>query len=178
MPAFAKVFDPTFEDLEDPYRHYDADGEPLEDRLYLPVGFDPGKKHTEVVACTRSRVTIRSCGNARSRPPGSPKPSGSWRRCSTSPSRLPPCPCLCLKRPASTGGRCGISSFASACPRRPCLRSRSNICAARRRARRNRMPSMRFRWPSSSKMGRAMPRVFRPSPWKTGCTCPLASTPA
>jgi len=50
MPAFAKVFDPTFEDLEDPYRHYDADGEPLEDRLYLPVGFDPGKKHTEVVA--------------------------------------------------------------------------------------------------------------------------------
>jgi len=50
MPAFAKVFDPTFEDLEDPYRHYDADGEPLEDRLYLPVGFDPGMKKTEVVA--------------------------------------------------------------------------------------------------------------------------------
>jgi hypothetical protein len=50
MPAFAKVFDPTFEDLEDPYRHYDAEGEPLDDRLYLPVGFDPGKKKTEVVA--------------------------------------------------------------------------------------------------------------------------------
>ena len=50
MPAFAKVFDPTFEDLEDPYRHYDADGEPLENRLYLPIGFDPGMKKTEVVA--------------------------------------------------------------------------------------------------------------------------------
>jgi hypothetical protein len=50
MPAFSKVFDPTFEDLEDPYRHCDVDGELLDDRLYLPVGFDPGKKKTEVVA--------------------------------------------------------------------------------------------------------------------------------
>jgi hypothetical protein len=50
LSAFAKVFDPTFEDLEDPYRHYNPDGEPLEDRLYLPVGFDPGKTQTEVVA--------------------------------------------------------------------------------------------------------------------------------
>lgn len=50
MPAFAKIFDPTFEDLEDPYRHYNAAGEPLDYRLYLPVGVDPGKKRTEVVA--------------------------------------------------------------------------------------------------------------------------------
>jgi hypothetical protein len=50
MPSFAKLCDPTFEDLEDPYRHYDPTGEPLEDRLYLPVGFDPGKKDTQVVA--------------------------------------------------------------------------------------------------------------------------------
>src|SRR5579883_2708020 len=50
MSTFAKVFDPTFEDLADPYRHYNADGEPLEDRLYLPVGFDPAKRVTEVVA--------------------------------------------------------------------------------------------------------------------------------
>ena len=50
MSTFAKVFDPTFEDLADPYRHYNADGEPLEDRLYLPVGFDPAKRVTEGVA--------------------------------------------------------------------------------------------------------------------------------
>lgn len=50
MSVFAKVCDPTVEDLADPYRHYTSDGEPLEDRLYLPVGFDPAKRVTEVVA--------------------------------------------------------------------------------------------------------------------------------
>ena len=45
MPTtFARLLDPSFEDEDDPLRHYDARGEPLEDRLYLPCGIDPHKK--------------------------------------------------------------------------------------------------------------------------------------
>lgn len=33
--TFARLIDPTFEDDHAPFRHYDASGEPLEDRLYL-----------------------------------------------------------------------------------------------------------------------------------------------
>ena len=45
MPTtFARLLDPSFEDEDDPFRHYDARGEPLEDRLYLPCGIDPHKK--------------------------------------------------------------------------------------------------------------------------------------
>ena len=43
--TFARLIDPTFEDDHDPFRHYDASGEPLEDRLYLPCGIDP---HSQV----------------------------------------------------------------------------------------------------------------------------------
>jgi transposase len=42
--TFARLLDPCFEDEDDPFRHYDARGEPLEDRLYLPCGIDPHKK--------------------------------------------------------------------------------------------------------------------------------------
>ena len=45
MPmTFARLLDPSFEDDNHPFRHYDARGEPLEDRLYLPCGIDPHKK--------------------------------------------------------------------------------------------------------------------------------------
>jgi len=45
MPmTFARLLDPCFEDEDDPFRHYDARGEPLEDRLYLPCGIDPHKE--------------------------------------------------------------------------------------------------------------------------------------
>ncbi|RLJ05587.1 MAG: IS110 family transposase [Candidatus Aenigmatarchaeota archaeon] len=45
MPmTFARLLDPCFEDDDDPFRHYDVRGEPLEDRLYLPCGIDPHKK--------------------------------------------------------------------------------------------------------------------------------------
>ena len=45
MPmTFARLLDPSFEDDDDPFRHYDVRGEPLEDRLYLPCGIDPHKK--------------------------------------------------------------------------------------------------------------------------------------
>ena len=42
--TFARLLDPCFEDDDDPFRHYDYRGEPLEDRLYLPCGIDPHKK--------------------------------------------------------------------------------------------------------------------------------------
>jgi transposase len=42
--TFARLLDPCFEDEDDPFRHYDYRGEPLEDRLYLPCGIDPHKK--------------------------------------------------------------------------------------------------------------------------------------
>jgi len=42
--TFARLLDPCFEDDDDPFRHYDVRGEPLEDRLYLPCGIDPHKK--------------------------------------------------------------------------------------------------------------------------------------
>jgi transposase len=41
--TFARLLDPCFEDDEDPLRHYDERGKPLEDRLYLPCGIDPHK---------------------------------------------------------------------------------------------------------------------------------------
>jgi hypothetical protein len=34
--------------MDDPFRHYDDSGEPLEDRLYLPCGIDPDKKKLAV----------------------------------------------------------------------------------------------------------------------------------
>lgn len=45
MPmTFARLLDPRFEDDDDPFRHYDVRGEPLEDCLYMPCGVDPHKK--------------------------------------------------------------------------------------------------------------------------------------
>jgi hypothetical protein len=48
--AFAEVFDPTFEDLVEPYGPSPADGDPLEDGLSVPVGVDPATRVTAVVA--------------------------------------------------------------------------------------------------------------------------------
>jgi hypothetical protein len=48
--AFAEVFDPTFEDLVEPYGLSPADGDPLEDGLSVPVGVDPATRVTAVVA--------------------------------------------------------------------------------------------------------------------------------
>jgi len=42
--TFARLLDPCFEDEDDPFRHYDARGGPLEDRFHLPCGIDPHKK--------------------------------------------------------------------------------------------------------------------------------------
>jgi transposase len=39
-PSHARLLDPTLED-DDPFAGYDAQVEPLEDRLYLPCGVDP-----------------------------------------------------------------------------------------------------------------------------------------
>ena len=41
--TFARLVDPCFEDEDDPFRHYDYRGEPLEDRFYLPCRIDPHK---------------------------------------------------------------------------------------------------------------------------------------
>jgi transposase len=41
--TFARLLDPSFEDDDDPFCHYDYRCEPLEDRLYLPCGIDPHK---------------------------------------------------------------------------------------------------------------------------------------
>jgi transposase len=49
MSSFARILDPTFEDIDDPFSGYDARGEPLEDKLYLPCGIDPAKKELGVV---------------------------------------------------------------------------------------------------------------------------------
>jgi transposase len=49
MSSFSTILDPTFEDLTDPFKGYDAQGEPLEDKLYLPCGIDPAKKELGVV---------------------------------------------------------------------------------------------------------------------------------
>ena len=164
MPAFAKVFDPTFEDLEDPYRHYDADGEPLEDRLYLPVGFDPGMKKTEVVALHPYpghdqivwQRTIPTTGLT----------EAFWlvEEAQRLSEPFGAVPVFVFEATSIYWRRCAICSCRLVCPRRPCPRSKSSICAARRRARRNRMPSMRSKSPSSSRMGRAMLRASRPSP--------------
>ena len=39
--TFARLLDPCFEDDDDPFRHYDYRGEPLEDRLYLTLRHRP-----------------------------------------------------------------------------------------------------------------------------------------
>ncbi len=39
--SYARLLDPVLEDDDNPFAHYDAHNEPLEDRLYLPVGVDP-----------------------------------------------------------------------------------------------------------------------------------------
>ena len=45
MPmTFARLLDPSFEDDKRSLCHYDARGETLENRLYLPCGIDPHKK--------------------------------------------------------------------------------------------------------------------------------------
>jgi hypothetical protein len=36
MSSFSTILDPTFEDFNDPFKYYDLQGEPLEDKLYLP----------------------------------------------------------------------------------------------------------------------------------------------
>jgi transposase len=46
--SFSRILDPSFEDMDDPFKHYDATGEPLEDRLYLPCGIDPDKRELSV----------------------------------------------------------------------------------------------------------------------------------
>jgi transposase len=68
-PITARLLDPTFEAIPDPFYGYDKRQEPLPDRLYLPCGIDPGKKecgvaflhplpaHDEVLA----HKTIRNC---------------------------------------------------------------------------------------------------------------------
>ena len=42
--SFCRILDPYFEDDDDPFKHYDENGEPIDDRLYLPCGIDPDKK--------------------------------------------------------------------------------------------------------------------------------------
>ncbi len=42
--SFSRILDPSFENVDDPFKHYNPRGEPLEDRLYLPCGIDPDKK--------------------------------------------------------------------------------------------------------------------------------------
>ena len=42
--SFCRILDPSFEDLDDPFKYYSDSGEPIEDRLYLPCGIDPDKK--------------------------------------------------------------------------------------------------------------------------------------
>lgn len=37
----AHLLDPALADAADPWAGYDPNAEPLEDRLYLPVGVDP-----------------------------------------------------------------------------------------------------------------------------------------
>ena len=49
MSSFARILDPTFEDMTNPFKCYDSRGEPLEDKLYLPCGIDPAKKELGVV---------------------------------------------------------------------------------------------------------------------------------
>ena len=39
--SVAHLLDPALADAEDPFADYDGSTEPLEDRLYLPVGVDP-----------------------------------------------------------------------------------------------------------------------------------------
>lgn len=49
MSSFARILDPKFEDFSHPFKYYDAQGEPLEDKMYLPCGIDPAKKELGVV---------------------------------------------------------------------------------------------------------------------------------
>ena len=42
--SFSRILSPCFEDIDDPFKHYDKSGEPIEDRLYLPCGIDSDKK--------------------------------------------------------------------------------------------------------------------------------------
>lgn len=44
MSSFCRILDPELDDLENPFKNYNAQGEPLEDKLYLPCGIDPAKK--------------------------------------------------------------------------------------------------------------------------------------
>jgi transposase len=46
--SFSRILDPSFENIDDPFKYYDRSGEPLEDRLYLPCGIDPDKKRLGV----------------------------------------------------------------------------------------------------------------------------------
>ena len=46
--SFSRILDPSFEEMDDPFKYYDQGGEPLEDRLYLPCGMDPDKKQLGV----------------------------------------------------------------------------------------------------------------------------------
>jgi transposase len=46
--SFSRILDPAFEDMDDPFKHYNHRGEPIEDRLYLPCGIDPDKKEVGV----------------------------------------------------------------------------------------------------------------------------------
>lgn len=39
--SYARLLDPTLDPAADPWAGYEASGEPLEDRLYLPCGVDP-----------------------------------------------------------------------------------------------------------------------------------------
>ena len=48
MSSFSRILDPQFEDFSNPFKHYNAQGEPLEDKLYLPCGIDPAKKELGV----------------------------------------------------------------------------------------------------------------------------------
>jgi len=49
MSSFSRILEPEFEDFLNPFKYYDAQGEPLEDKLYLPCGIDPAKKELGVV---------------------------------------------------------------------------------------------------------------------------------
>jgi transposase len=48
VSSFSRILDPQFEDFSNPFKHYNAQGEPLEDKLYLPCGIDPAKKELGV----------------------------------------------------------------------------------------------------------------------------------